>query len=244
MAATIRFEDPRDRDDLATFLGRASRVEDGAVRLQAAGDALAVWVPVLRPQTILDASPVVIGLRIVRAGVVGVEETDALDGAFDVTVRTRALLERLAHESADSAIDLPVPPERVREAWAAVSPPRGGWHRIAEIESADLVRTAEQGIADVARAVPGELGTALVERVRTTTWTRRLVAEGLDPEDAPVAGVAFAAHALGFAVADDRERAVVSIAPGWVRVTLRRGHVVSRARRIELAAHPTGDRDA
>lgn len=234
MSASLSFDDPRDLDDLATYLGRAARVEDGAVRLQAAGDALAVWVPVLRPQTILDSSPVVIGLRVVRAGVEGVDAADAPDGVFDATVPMRGLLDRLART--DGPRDrLSVPPERIREAWSSVSPPRGGWRRVATIGSQELTRVAEDGISAVAAAVPGELGTALVERVRTDTWTRPLEVAGIEEDDAPVAGVAFAAHALGFAV--EPEDAIVSVAPGWVRVTLRRGHVLSRARRLERLAH-------
>ncbi|MFD0996185.1 hypothetical protein HNR16_002112 [Pseudoclavibacter chungangensis] len=232
----IRFDDARDLADLATFLGRAARVEEGAVRLQAAGEALAVWVPVLRPQTILDDSPVVIGLRVMRASVDGAPDTDAPDGQIDVTVPVRAVLDRLARVG-DEARTILVPPDRVREAWAAVSPPRGGWRRIAEVDSTELARVAETGIDDVAKAVPSELGTALVERVRTETWTRPLPGTGLDDDDAPVAGVAFAAHALGFLV--EPEPVALSASAGWLRLSLRRGHVLSRARRVERLAHPS-----
>ena len=49
--------------DLATYLGRAGRVEDGSVRLIAGSGVLAVYVAVFYPMGLLDSSPTVLGLR-------------------------------------------------------------------------------------------------------------------------------------------------------------------------------------
>lgn len=55
--------------DLETYLARAARIEDGAVRIQASGGSVAVWVPVLRPASILDTEPTVLGLRVLAGAV-------------------------------------------------------------------------------------------------------------------------------------------------------------------------------
>lgn len=183
MSPTLRISDLRAARDLESFLGRAGRVEDGAVRIVARGAVAAFWVPVLRPQGILDTSPLVLGVRALRAELVGAVDDDVHAGAFDVTVPLRALLDRLARQRsidvdvdgpADATVgfDLVVPPERLRESWAGIAAPTGGWALAGTLPAARLIAAADQGIAEVAEAVPGNLGTALVERVRTDVWTR------------------------------------------------------------------------
>lgn len=230
MPAMLHLPDDRTRADLATFLGRAARIEEGAVRLQSAATprvtAVAVWVPILRPQTILDDSPIVLGMRAVASRIDGGDPADMRDGHFDAVVPLRGMLDRLASDREQHRLDIPLPPERPLEAWAAVSPPRGGWERIGEIEGDELTRVAEAGIADVARAVPGNLGTLLVERARTDVWTSALEVPGASGTGL-VAGAAFAAHALGFITA----AAVVSRSGGWLRLSTSAGHVLTRPRR-------------
>lgn len=234
MPATLILPDDEARTDLATFLGRAGRIEDGAVRLQAVGaegrEAVGVWVPVLRPQSILDDSPIVLGMRAMRARIDDVSHVDLRDGHFDAAVPIRGMLDRLASDREQHRLAVPLPPERLLEAWAAVSPPRGGWERISEIEGADLTAAAEAGIDSVARAVPGNLGTLLVERARTEVWTAVLDVPGASGTGL-VAGAAFAAHALGFITTAP---AIVSRSGTWLRVSTSTGHVLTKGRR-ELA---------
>lgn len=233
MTATLHLPDEPTRTDLATFLGRAARIEGGAVRLQAAGggpDArgtVGVWVPVLRPATILDDSPIVLGMRALRGRIDGADASDLRDGAFDALVPIRGMLDRLASDREQHRLDLPLPPERPREAWAAVSPPRGDWRRVGELTRDDLERAATAGIDEVARVVPGNLGTLLVERARTEVWTAPLDAPGASGTGL-VAGVAFGAHALGFLT---DAPASVSSSGGWLRVSTSAGHVLTRPRR-------------
>ena len=60
----ISLAGPAEASDLATLLSRARSLDaNAAVRLQGFGHALATWVPVIYPTTILDPSPVVLGLR-------------------------------------------------------------------------------------------------------------------------------------------------------------------------------------
>lgn len=231
MAVLLRFADPRGLRDLATFLGRAARIEESEVRLQLLGGVLAAWVPVLRPQTILDASPLVLGMRAIPASA---EPSPGGGDGLDVLVPLRGVLDRLARDRPEGSTTLPVPPERLMAAWAAISPPRSGWRAAGRVDEALLMQAARAGIERVARAVPEGLGTPLVERVRTETWTEPLHLEGADPQAVPVAGTAFAAQALGFLAANTQDEiayAKLALAPGWLRVTTQRGHVLQRLRR-------------
>ncbi|PPG30545.1 hypothetical protein [Pseudoclavibacter sp. RFBB5] len=231
MSPVLRIPDLRAARDLESFLGRAGRIEDGAVRIVATGSVAAFWVPVLRPQGILDTSPLVLGVRALRAELLGEAGDDAHAGAFDVTVPLRALLDRLARlrapgddASADETVgfDLSVPPERLRESWAGIAAPTGGWSLTGVLPAATLIAAADQGIAEVAEAVPGNLGTALVERVRTDVWTRVI-----DEPSGLTSGAAFAALSLGFLRSADDAR--ILTAGAWLRLETTQGNVLLRS---------------
>ncbi|NLT25287.1 MAG: hypothetical protein GXX90_01320 [Microbacteriaceae bacterium] len=254
MTAALRFDDPRLRDDLATYFGRAGRIEDGAVRVQQLPGpraAVALWVPVLRPAGILDRSPLVIGVRAVPARIEDADEADLVDGLVDAVVPLRGFLDRLAREPADAdeARRIPLPPERLLESWTGRRPPLGGWTRVAELSTPQLRRIADEGIAEVAAATSGGLiGQVLAERARTETWTRPLPdrafasapagapapPEGAErPErsadpDAPPAGIAFAAQALGFLAGD--APSALAAADGWWRLAAPAGQVLAQRR--------------
>lgn len=252
MAALLRLPDPQLRADLATYLGRAGRIEDGAVRVAQVPGGVALWVPVLRPATILDVSPLVVGVRAIPGRLEGATETDLVDGAVDVVVPLRGLLDRLARPVDDeAALTLPLPPERLHESWAGVLPPVGGWRRGGDLDGPALARIADEGIDEVARGTGGGLGQLRAERVRTEVWTRPLPDEvrlahrrnprgdddsalradtaALDLVPLPPAGAAFALRTLGF-LGDEPERIVLAAAPGWVRLGAARGQVLVRAK--------------
>ena len=232
MTATLEFRDPRLRDDLATYLGRAARVEDGALRITEVPGAVALWVPVLRPASILDDSPLIVAVRAIPARIVEPNAADLIAGGFDAVVPLRGMLDRLARTpvDGDAALTIPLPPERLHEAWTGRRPPIRGWSRTLELDAEALRRCAEAGIEEVASATGGPLGQLRAEQVRTAVWTRILpdeaVAAGLG--EVPPAGAAFALHALGFLAGD--EPLAVSIAPGWWRIASRSGHVLVQRR--------------
>jgi len=205
--------------DLTVFLGRAGRVEDGSVRLIADSGVLAVYVAVIYPAGLLDESPTVLGLR-----------TFALAGpdSFDAVVPVRSLLDRLgrlestvADAAAPVTVTLPMQVNTVT--WAAISPPRGGWRQLGEVESTHLDGVARAGIDEVAEAIPSGTGEQIVHRVRSEVWGRPI--GGL--EYVP-AGAAFAAVSLGFLGEPERVR-VLETGP-WTRLTSRRGHVLVKRR--------------
>ena len=156
--------------DLKVYLGRAARVENGAVRLIGGLGVLAAYTPTLTPKGLLDRAPTVLGLR-----------TFALAGtdSFDVVVPIRALLDRLAalsvlSNSASGSIEVTLPPPETGVAWAGISPPRGGWSKQGTIPVRVLEAAARRGISEVAAALPPDTGEQLVHKVRSEVWGRDL----------------------------------------------------------------------
>lgn len=206
-------------DDLRTYLERAARIEDGSVRLISAGGVLAAYSAVLYPIGLLDEIPTVLGLRTLAV-------VDTPD--FDVVVPIRSLRARLESAAAAETTTIGVPLTVNTVTWTAITPPRGGWQAQATLDPARLTATANDGIAQVAEAVPGAVGEQIVRRVRSEVWGRPIAAAEYLP-----AGSAFAALSLGF-LGDDEVR-VYESGP-WSRLTTARGHVLVKRRAWSLSA--------
>jgi hypothetical protein len=220
MSQTFSLADSLSLGDLRVFLGRASRVEDGSVRLIAGSGVLAVYVAVLYPSGLLDDSPTVLGLRTFAIGT---------EDRFDVVVPLRSFLERLARlaelNDADpsGAVRVTLPMEVNTMTWAAISPPRGGWRSVGEADGARLESVAKAGIEEVATEIPTGTGEQIVHRVRAEVWGRPI--DGV--EHVP-AGGAFAAVSLGFLGAGEPVR-VFETGP-WTRLSTPHGHVLIKRR--------------
>lgn len=204
--------DPRD---LATFFSRARAVDSqAAVKLLSRGKALAAYVAVLAPATLLDSMPTVLGMRAVP-----LENSVQID----TVVEASALLDRLARIE-DEGLQLTLPPVTVNAAWAGITPPLQGWEPKGSIE-ADLLRsTAKDGMDAVDKALPQNPGHAVLDTVRSRIWSSPL--PGLD---IPVAaGVAFAAEVLGFLPTKSEDAVTVYATDGWVRLNAPGGYVLAR----------------
>jgi hypothetical protein len=236
MSDTFTLVDVASLDDLRVFLGRAGRIEDGSVRLIAGSGVLAVYAAVLYPVGLLDETPTVLGLRTfaLAAGDGGAP------AAFDVVVPIGSLSSRLDRARAEvgevassfdpaagRSVTISLPMSVASATWAAISPPRGGWHPLPPTEAPLLEGVARAGIEEIAGAVPEAVGEQLVRRVRTEVWSRPV--PGL--EHVPT-GAAFAAFSLGF-LGDDAVR-ILETGP-WTRLTSNRGHVLVRRRAWTLA---------
>lgn len=230
MSRSFTLVDSLALGDLHVFLGRALRVEDGSVRLIAGSGVLAVYVSVLHPVGLLDESPTVLGLRTFALTRVGSAEPDG----FDVVVPVRSLLMRVEGmlEASTAAVAEPIevrlPLEVNSVSWAAISPPRGGWHALDPVEGAALAAVARAGIDEVAAAIPTGTGEQIVHRVRSEIWGRPLTGSDNIP-----GGAAFAAVSLGF-LGDDDVVAVYESGP-WTRLTTKRGHVLVKRRAWTMA---------
>lgn len=211
------FTDPASAQDALTFAGRASRLSDPEVRLQASGGTLAMTAAVLAPRGVLDGAPTVLGMRAVR-----------LDPeiACDLVVAAAGL--RLAD---DDTCAVELPPTAVTAGWAGMSPPRRGWDQTGEVDAATLASRAQWGIAAVAHAMPDAPGEDAVQTVRAAIW-----GELDDDLPALVRGVAFAAFTLGFIAGEERAR--IFQAGPWTRISLQRGHVLTRTAGTRLGLTP------
>ncbi|RKR74637.1 hypothetical protein [Frondihabitans australicus] len=251
MTPAIRLPDSLSLDDLHTFLGRALPLDEGgAVRLiatpsEAGGGVLAAYVGVLSPAGILDDGPTVLGLRTyalaggetlpasVDPGAGAAADHPAGEPAerLDAVVPLRAIVDRttrLRNDVVDptAAVTISLPPQVVAASWAAISPPRGGWAAHPAVDPALLESVAKAGIDEVAAAIPSGTGEQIVQRVRSSVWSREVEgAAGV------VSGAAFAALTLGFlGAAGGTEPVRVFSTGSWMRLSTSRGHVLVKRR--------------
>ncbi|WP_138443473.1 hypothetical protein [Sinomonas susongensis] len=198
--------------DLGTFIARARAVDPaGAIRFQAVGRVLAMYVCVLRPHMLGEATPTVLGMRAVPI---------ASSADVDTTVPMASVADRLARLGDEGTL-LDVPPSSVHVPWAAVTPPRGPWAPTGEIPAEVLSAAAAAGMAEVAALVPEQPGAAMVDVARAQVWGR-----GVGDADRIPAGAAFAAEALGFL--RPGESLAVFESGAWLRISSPRGHVLCR----------------
>lgn len=196
-----------DTADLATYLRRAKRLEDGAkVRMVSRDGLLAGYVcPVSG-----SGAPTVLGLRVFRL---------AEPEEHDVVVPVDALLDRLARP--ENGLRLPIPPMQEHAPWAGVSPPHGGWEIVGILDAAELDQVAQAGIAEIAAGAGTTSAAAAVAQLRAAVWGRPIPLG--DDVELP-AGAAFAASALGFLTGD----VTLHVSGRWTRLTSRAGYVLSR----------------
>ncbi|MEV5731831.1 hypothetical protein [Streptomyces sp. NPDC052292] len=179
----LHLADETEAADLAAFLSRLLHYDRGAaVRLQAAGTALAVFG---RPPSFE-----VLTIRAVR---LAKPYEDGLDVTLDVTVSAGEFLESVDERAATAAVPATVtgPP------WAGLLPPRGGWRPEPGLPLPDaLRRTVAEAVAEFrfrTEELPPERRTrAELDRIGRDIWSREVGGSRL-----PVRAV-HAAQSLGF----------------------------------------------
>ncbi|MFG3128598.1 hypothetical protein [Streptomyces tendae] len=179
----LHLADEGEAADLAAFLSRLLHYDrSAAVRLQAAGTALAVFG---RPPSFE-----VLAVRAVR---LAKPYENGLAVTLDVTVSAGELLESVDEQAATSGVPAAVtgPP------WAGVLPPRGGWRTEAGLPAPDALRALVAAAVAEFRTRTGELAPedrtrAELDRVGREIWSRSVGDTGL-----PVRAV-HAAQSLGF----------------------------------------------
>ncbi|WP_030171087.1 hypothetical protein [Streptomyces sp. NRRL S-813] len=179
----LHLADETEAADLAAFLSRLLHYDRAAaVRLQAAGTALAVFG---RP-----ASFEVLAVRAVR---LAKPYEKGLDVTLDVTVSAGELLESVDESAATAAVPAAVtgPP------WAGVLPPRGGWRPEPGLPPAGSLRSMVTAAVAEFRSRTQELAPELrtrgeLDRIGREIWSRTVGRTRL-----PVRAV-HAAQSLGF----------------------------------------------
>ncbi|GAA3601676.1 hypothetical protein [Agrococcus terreus] len=197
--------DDRARADLVLLLDRAAVFGDGTVRLVADGPVALLTTPMTASSGLLDSGPTVLIARAARM-------RDA--AAFDGVVALPALRDALREGA-----DIEVPEGVGRPAWAAVSPPRGGWELAGEVPVDEVRRLAAQAAEDVEAMLPRSPGEAVRRRAERSVWARAVHASGL------TAGQAAALVAMRFL---GEEPVRVTASGGWVRASGRAGEALAR----------------
>lgn len=207
MSSLLLFPDAHAAADVLMFADRSTRLGEGAIRLRAQGGTLAMTAAPLAPQTLLDATPTVLGMRFVQ-----IDPELECDLVVDAASLALSPTDDTAVVLPDSALTAP---------WAGISPPRSGWTDAGEIDAATLAARAQWGIAAVAEAVPNNPGEEIVRTIRSDVWGRT------DDQLAELPlGVAFAAFALGFIGGEETVK--IRTSGPWTRLSLARGHVLTR----------------
>jgi hypothetical protein len=207
----LHLADEGEAADLAAFLSRLLHYDRGAaVRLQAAGTALAVFG---RPPSFE-----VLAIRAVR---LAKPYEDGLDATLDVTVSAGELLESVDEVGATAV----VPGAVTGPPWAGVLPPRGGWRPVAGLPAPEALRamvgagvvefrSRTQELADESRT------RAELDRIGREIWSRTVGDTQL-----PVRAV-HAAQSLGFLRAGGQLALLASGA--WLRLRTPYGSIAVR----------------
>lgn len=206
MSHALLFPDAPTASDVLVFAQRAARLGDGAVRVKAHDGTLVLTAAPLAPRTLIEPTPTILGMRVARV---------------DPELVCDLVVEASGLAASPDPCALTLPESAVTATWAGVSPPRAGWETVGEVPASALASHAQWGIAAVAEQVPTDAGDDAVHAVRAAVWGA--------PDDALSSlprGVAFAAFALGFIGGE--ETAVVRRQGPWLRLSLARGHVLTR----------------
>lgn len=213
MNPAINFASLQDISDLSSYLTRAKRLdEEGAVKLRAFGDVLAIYVSPIFSGSLMSDGPTVLGLRTIKLA-----QPIELDAAYQLA----QILERLAEPRVEGSLVLELPSGPVRPAWSGVTPPRQDWEELGTLEQSQISQWAKDGIAEVANTLPSSVASALAAKVRLGIWGKTVSLEYHLPGAA-----AFAMAGLGFMQKDELIK--VYGTKGWVRLSSQFGHVLSK----------------
>lgn len=205
MSSRLILADAETAQDVLTFAARAERIGADGVRIKADAGILLLSAPALSPQSLVDTTPTILALRVLRA---------------DPELRCDLVVSSL--KATDDPVALDLPETAIAPAWAGTTPPRGGWVPAGELDATIVAERARWGVSAVAHAIAPGTGEAAVTSLRAEIWG----AEDPDLGDLP-RGIAFAADAFGFLVGT--EKAKISTAGRWSRVTFQRGHILARS---------------
>jgi len=207
----LHLADEGEAADLAAFLSRLLHYDrSAAVRLQAAGTALAVF-----------GRPPSFEVLAIRTARLAKPYENGLDVTLDLTVSAGELLEAV-DESAATAV---VPEAVTGPPWAGVLPPRRGWRPEPGLPEPDALRAMVGAAVAEFRARTEELGPerrtrAELDRIGRDIWSRTVGDTPL-----PVRAV-HAAQSLGFLRAEGELGLFSSGA--WLRLRTPYGSIAVR----------------
>lgn len=216
MTAQLHFADAGEAGDLAAFLARLIHYDKAAaVRLQAAGDTLAVF-----------GRPPSFEVLAIRTARLVKPYEHGLESKLDVTVSAGELLESVGEsaEAAAAAGVAAVPQAVTGPPWAGVLPPRGGWQSEQGLPAVGVVRSLVAAAVAEFKSRVEELPQerrirAELDQVGREIWSRTIADTGL-----PVRA-AHAAQALGFLRGDSLD---LLSSGAWLRLRTDYGSIAVR----------------
>lgn len=214
MADTLRFPDAQTLTDVKTMVQRARAIHDDGIRLQAAGNVLALWVGLLHGP-LGSGVPTLIGMRALPL---------AEPANTDIVVALQSLTDRFARLD-ETATELAVPPTEVDAPWAGISAPRSGWQPVAETTVLRLREIAAEVAQTMATTLPETPGQAVVNSLRNRVWAERVELTGTQL----VQGAAFAAESLGFLSGPVDAPVRLLQSGAWQRISCPHGHILVKA---------------
>ncbi|MCF3136652.1 hypothetical protein [Streptomyces olivochromogenes] len=209
----LHLVDDGEAADLAAFLSRLLHYDRGAaVRLQAAGTALAVFG---RPPSFE-----VLAVRAVR---LAKPYENGLDVTLDVTVSAGELLESVDERAATAV----VPDAVTGPPWVGLLPPRGGWQPEPGLPAPDALRAmVAAGVAEfrsrTQELAPERRTRAELDRVGREIWSRTVA-----DTDLPVRAV-HAAQSLGFLRTGNAADLALLSSGVWLRLRTPYGSIAVR----------------
>ncbi|WP_306336995.1 hypothetical protein [Streptomyces sp. KL118A] len=216
MTARLHFADAGEAADLAAFLARLIHYDKAAaVRLQAAGDTLAVF-----------GRPPSFEVLVIRTARLAKPYEHGLDTTLDVTVSAGEFLERVGEsaESVETAGVADVPTAVTGPPWAGVLPPRGGWRQEPGLPAPDAMRSLVKRAVAEFRSRIEELPAERRVRTELDRVGREIWSRPVGDTDLPVRA-AHAAQSLGFLRGD---RLTLLSSGAWLRLRTDYGSVAVR----------------
>ncbi|MEU2423277.1 hypothetical protein ABZ619_20020 [Streptomyces sp. NPDC007851] len=218
----LHLADDGEAADLAAFLSRLLHYDrSAAVRLQAAGTALAVFG---RPPSFE-----VLAVRAVR---LAKPYEDGLDITLDVTVSAGELLESVDERAGTAA----VPGAVTGPPWAGVLPPRSGWRPEPGLPApqalhATVAAAVREFRSRTAELPPDGRTRGALDRIGRDIWSRTVGTTGLPVRAVHAAqslGFLRPAGATGVAGVNAADEVVLLSAGAWLRLRTPFGSVAVR----------------
>ena len=210
----LHLADEGEAADLAAFLSRLLHYDrSAAVRLQAAGTALAVF-----------GRPPSFEVLAIRAARLAKPYEDGLDVTLDVTVSAGELLESVDESAATAA----VPGAVTGPPWAGVLPPRGGWQGVPGLPAPDRLRATVSSAVAEFRARTQELAPERRTRAELDAIGREIWSRTVGETRLPVRAL-HAAQSLGFLRGGEGAGELALFSSGaWLRLRTAYGSIAVR----------------
>ncbi|MFW0184475.1 transcriptional regulator [Rothia sp. CCM 9418] len=226
-ASYLQLVDVNQIKDFKTYLARAKSLDaQASVRLITRGMSVGAYVCALAPETLIDTTPTILGLRALNI---------ASAQTLDTTVEISAVLDRLARIDQQKNY-LFIPPVVTTASWSGQLPPFSDWAKIGRTTVGELKKIALDGMNAVDSALPANPGHAVLATVRSRIWSSPMPWEAIEnqeyrytPENYTLpSGIAFAAEVLGFLPPVAHMPVYIYHSEGWIRLSCPMGHVLCK----------------